>query len=75
MKNIIVRKIDYETKTNKYGQVWYSGNVNADSRKPHGEGKRFYSNGDIFVGNWRDGRPEYGCLSFENDRRWIEGKL
>ena len=60
-----------EEKDGKYvGEIEY--------RKPNGQGTHTYSNGEIYVGEWKGGGPWIGKL-YDKDGdiigKWVNGKL
>lgn len=70
-----LKQIQSGNLTNKYEQVWYNGRFDKNTYKPNGLGKRFYSNGDTLIGEFKEGRPIKGSLYVLRDRRLYEGEF
>jgi hypothetical protein len=54
----------------------YVGEI--ENRKPNGQGTHTYSNGEIYVGKWKDGSPWIGKKYNKNGEtlgKWVNGKF
>jgi hypothetical protein len=74
-KKLTIKQFITGNLTNKYGQIWYNGKYEKNTLKPNGLGKRFYSNGDSLVGEFKDGNPSNGCLYVFKERKSYIGSF